>query len=117
MARSLADDPRQDAVVDREAEEREADDQKARHRSAAERGGQGRRDAPPRGLRDPRVGPHGHVHSYVAGRGREDSTDGKPDRHPDVLKGDQQDEHHHPDGGDDQVLPVEISARALLDGR
>ena len=112
---SLVEERREDAVVRRDAEQRQADDEHAGDGAAAERGLQRRRDAAAGGLGDAGVGPHRDVHADEAGRAGQDAADQEADRHVDVLQEDQDDEQHQRDAGDDGVLAVQVGARALLD--
>ena len=113
---AVVEDRREQAVVAGDAEQREADDEQAGDRAAAEGHPQRRRDAAPRRLGDARVRAHGHVHADVAGRARQQAADRKAAGHGDVLDEDQRDEQHDADGGDRRVLAVQVGASALLNG-
>ncbi len=114
LARGLARDPGQHAVVTGDADQRQADDQQAGDGAAAERDRQRRRDAAASRFGDARVGAHRDVHPDVAGGGRQQSADQETDRDADVLDRDQRDEQDEADAGDRRVLAVQIGARALL---
>ena len=64
-------DPGQEAVVAGDAEQREAGDEHAGHRAAAERDVERRAEAAAGRLRHAGVGADGHVHADEAGRGRQ----------------------------------------------
>ena len=106
----------QQAVVARDAEQREADDEQAGDGAAAEGDVERRRDAAARGLGHAGVGAHRHVHADVAGRAREDRADHEADGDVDVLDEDQRDRDDDADDGDQRVLAVQVGPRARLDG-
>ena len=113
---AVAGDPGEHAVVAGQPEQGQSDDQQAGHGAAAERDGERLGDATAGRLRDPCVGPHGHVHADVAGGRRQQSADQKADRDADVLDRDQHDEQDDADAGDRRVLAVQVRGCALLDG-
>ena len=116
MAWALADDPGQDPVVAGNTDQREADDEHAGDGAAPECDRQSRRDASPRGLRDAGVRAHGHVHPDIAGGGGQQPADREPDRDPNVLDRDQDDEQDHADARDRGVLAVQVGAGTFLHG-
>ena len=114
---AVVEDRGEHAVVARHAGQRQADDEQAGDRAAAEGDAQRRRDAAAGGLGDARVGAHRDVHADVAGRAREQAADREADRDGDVLHEDQRDEQHDADAGDRRVLAVQVRAGAGLDRR
>ena len=114
---ALAGDPGEDPVVAGDAQQGQSDDEQPGHRATAERDLERARHAAARGLRHAGVGAHGHVHADVAGRSRQRAADQEPDRDPDVLDRDQDDEQDHPDPGDRRVLAVQVRARPFLHRR
>ena len=109
-------DPGEDAVVAGDAEQREADDEHAGHRAAAEGDVERRADAAAGRLGHARVGAHGHVHADEAGRRGGKTTDREADRDLDVLQRDQRDEQDDADDADRRVLAPQVRLRALLNG-
>ena len=93
-------DRRQQPVVAGDAEQREADDEHAGDRAAAEGDVEAGRDAAPRGLGDARVRADRDVHADVAGGAREDATDDESGGDIAVLDEDQRDRQH--DAGNDR---------------
>ena len=108
-------DPREDPVVAGHAEQRQAGDQHAGHRAAAERDVERRAEPAARRLRHAGVGAHRHVHADEAGGRRGEAADEEADRDLDVLQRDQRDEQDDADDRDRRVLPAEIRRGALLD--
>ena len=90
-------DPGEDPVVAGHAGQREADDEHAGDRAAAERDVERRADAAARRFGDAGVGAHRHVHADEAGGRRGHAADQEADRDLDVLERDQRDEQHHAD--------------------
>ena len=108
-------EPRQDAVVAGDAEQREAGDEHAGDRAAAERDVERRADAAAGRLRHAGVGAHGDVHADEAGGRRGEAADQEADRDLDVLQRDQRDEQDDADDRDRRVLAAQVGRRALLD--
>ena len=111
----VAQNARQEAEVARDAEQREAGDQKAGHRARTEGDVEAAGERLGRRLRRAHVGPHRDVHADEAGRARQDRADGEArgDR-----PGEQQaepDEHDNADSGDGGVLPPKVGLRAFAD--
>ena len=103
--------------VQRDAEKREASNQKAGDGAGAEgelkaagkRGGGG--------LRGAHIGSHRYVHANKAGGAREDRADRKAHGHQPAEENADDDENHHADHGDGGVLPPQIGLRTLADRR
>ena len=100
LLRGVVDPGGEDAVVAGDAEQREADDEHAGDRAAAERDAERLRDAVTSGLGDARVGAHRDVHADVAGRRRRAAADREADGDLDVLDEDQRHEQDDADDGD-----------------
>ncbi len=106
----------QHAVVAGDAEQRQADDEKAGDRAAFEGDVERRRHAAAGRLGDAAVGPHRDVHADEAGRPREGGADDEADRGLVVLQDEQHHGDRHRDSGDDRVLTVQIGLCAFLHG-
>src|SRR5690606_25931034 len=85
-ARLVAEEIREDPVVDGDAEEREARDQHAGDGTGAERDGQAGGEALAGRLSRADVGADRHVHAGEPGKAREDSADQEADRRTDGEK-------------------------------
>ena len=113
-----------DVVVGGDAEQRQADDQQAGHRAAAEGDRQRRAKALLGGLGGAHVDAHADHHADEAGRGRQAGADdeaagGLPAEAPALLgaERDAQDQKDdHADHGDGAVLAAQVGLGALLDG-
>ncbi|CAB4337026.1 unannotated protein [freshwater metagenome] len=104
------------AVVASHTEQSETNDEHAGDCAAAECDFQRRTDAIASRLGDTGVGANRNVHADVAGRTGEDAADREANSYVDVLNEEQCDEEDNADCGDDEVLPVEVSAGAFLNG-
>ncbi len=105
----------QHPVVAGDAEEAEADDEKARDGAAAECDVEGLAHAFVGGLRGAHVGAHADVHADITGRAREDGADQESDAGRPVQGEPEHDEEHDSDDADRRVLPVQVGAGAFLD--
>ena len=70
----------QEAEIERDAEERQAGDQKAGHRAGLEGEVETAGERLGGGLRDADIGPHRDVHADESGRARKHGADGEADR-------------------------------------
>ena len=104
------------AVVAGDAEQREADDEHAGDRAAAEGGVQRGRDAAAGGLGDAAVRAHRDVHADEAGGRGQQAADREADRDRDALQRDQDDEQDDADDADRRVLAAQVRGGAFLDG-
>ena len=70
-----------------------------------------------RRLRGADIGAHRNIHSYEAGRAREDRTDQKSNRNQPAEKISNDQKDHDPDDTDGRILALQIGLRALAHGR
>ena len=117
LLRVCVEEPGQHAVVAGHAEQREADDEHAGDRAAAERDVERRADAAARRLGDAGVRAHRHVHADEARRRREDAADREADRDLDVLEQISATNRTDADDGDRRVLAVRYADAPSWIGR
>ena len=110
-----AGDARQIAVVEGDAEEREARDEHAGHRARLEGDVEAAAERLGRGLRGANVGAHRDVHADEAGSARKDGADREAERDAHAEEIGDDDEEHDADDGDGRVLAPQIGLRAFGD--
>ena len=100
-------------VVDGDAEQREAGDQKSGHRARLEGDVEAAGERLGRRLGGAHVGPHRDVHADEARRAGQDRADQEADRHRPRQQQAEDDEDDHADCGDGGVLALQIGLRAF----
>ena len=117
LDRAQAGDPGQVAEIERDAEQREARDEHARHRARLEGDVEAAAQGLGRGLRGAHVGADGDVHADEAGRAGQDGADGEADGDANAEQIGNDDEQDHADDGDGRVLPPQIGLAHLRRSR
>ena len=112
---AVAREPHHHAVIGRDAEQPEADDQHAGDRAAAECDLQRRIEPDARGVRGAHVRAHRDVHADVAGHAGEECAERETDGRVPVERESERDEQHDADDGDGRVLAVQVGLGACLD--
>ncbi len=114
VGRAFTSNPREHAVIAGDADERESDDEHARHRAGTESDVERAGDTTTRRLGDASVRPDRNVHADIPSARGQHPANGKADRDTNILNRDQRDEENDTDASDRRVLPVQIGAGALL---